>query len=123
MLEERQHERPEGGAVRDRELHHDRAVGGFLDDVVGADVLHGPARLGSVDAHARSHRRFGTELPGASRLTRHRGGGHVERWPVDDGDLAVDAIEAIVPLLLPQVVKARQVPARRLLRHWRRPSR
>ena len=93
------------------ELDHDRAVGVLLHDVVGPDVLHGPAGLGAIDAHAGADGRFGAELPGAARLARDGGGRHLEGGPLDDRDLAVDAIEPIVALLSAEVVEPGQVPA------------
>ena len=74
-------------------------------------MLHRPDRLRAVDADAGSNGRLGAQLPGAACLTRHGGGGRLEGRLVDDGDLALDAIEPVVALLVAEVVVAREVPA------------
>ena len=74
----------------------------------GPDVLHRPARLRAVDPHAGAHGRLGAELPGAAGLPGHGGGGRARRpAPSTSVDLALDAVEPVVALLVPEVVEAR----------------
>lgn len=106
MLEERQDERAKGIDVADVERGGDGAVGP-IDDLT--EDVAGIGRLISIDRDRRNDGWPVTEFPAA----KVDGLGHVTNGRsrrADERNGALDAVDAVEPLILAKAVEAAEVP-------------
>ena len=103
VIEQPEHPRPERRDVGARHLDVDGAVGVPGHDALGPELPHDAAGPGGIDAHDGDG--IGTAGAELLRVDGERGaqvvaGGTLERLVVDDGDLALDAVDAVRPQLV-----------------------